>query len=196
MHWHISIHTDPVIQNRSSPATARRPSASSASAVRRPCWSMRPPASPTAASSASAPRSACRPPDCMPTARWGPRDSPRRSSSSEEMDKCGPSARSKRRPVRNTQPQNSMTYIEQANARPRLGALEAAHLALGAALDTKALEPVLLDVRALCSYTEYILLVSGRSDRQVDAIADSVSLALKAHGRRPLGVEGVSSGKW
>jgi len=54
----------------------------------------------------------------------------------------------------------------------------------------------LLDVRALCSYTEYILLVSGRSDRQVDAIADSVSLALKSQGRRPLGVEGVSSGQW
>ena len=98
--------------------------------------------------------------------------------------------------MRNTQPQNSMTYIDQGSAAPRLGALEAAHLALAAALDKKALEPVLLDVRALCSYTEYILLVSGRSDRQVDAIADSVSLALKSQGRRPLGVEGVSSGQW
>jgi ribosome silencing factor RsfS/YbeB/iojap len=95
--------------------------------------------------------------------------------------------------VRNTQPQNSINYTDQPS---RLGALEAAHLALGAALDKKALEPVLLDVRALCSYTEYILLVSGRSDRQVDAIADSVSLALKAQGRRPIGVEGVSSGQW
>jgi ribosome-associated protein len=95
--------------------------------------------------------------------------------------------------VRNTQPQNSINYTDQPS---RLGALEAAHLALGAALDKKALEPVLLDVRALCSYTEYILLVSGRSDRQVDAIADSVSQALKAQGRRPIGVEGVSSGQW
>jgi ribosome-associated protein len=98
--------------------------------------------------------------------------------------------------VRNTQPQNSINYVDQAKAAPRLGALEAAHLALDAALDKKALEPVLLDVRALCSYTEYILLVSGRSDRQVDAIAEAASLALKAHGRRPLGVEGVTSGQW
>ena len=89
-----------------------------------------------------------------------------------------------------------MNYLDQAKAAPRLGALEAAHLALDAALDKKALEPVLLDVRALCSYTEYILLVSGRSDRQVDAIAEAASLALKAHGRRPLGVEGVTSGQW
>lgn len=98
--------------------------------------------------------------------------------------------------MRNTQPQNSINYVDQAKAAPRLGALEAAHLALDAALDKKALEPVLLDVRALCSYTEYILLVSGRSDRQVDAIAEAASLALKAHGRRPLGVEGVTSGQW
>jgi ribosome-associated protein len=89
-----------------------------------------------------------------------------------------------------------MNYLDQAKAPPRLGALEAAHLALDAALDKKALEPVLLDVRALCSYTEYILLVSGRSDRQVDAIAEAASVALKAHGRRPLGVEGVTSGQW
>jgi ribosome-associated protein len=86
--------------------------------------------------------------------------------------------------------------MDQAKTAPRLGALEAAQLALDAALDKKALEPVLLDVRALCSYTEYILLVSGRSDRQVDAIAESVSTSLKAHGRRPLGVEGVTSGQW
>jgi ribosome-associated protein len=89
-----------------------------------------------------------------------------------------------------------MNYLDQAKAAPRLGALEAAQLALDAALDKKALEPVLLDVRALCSYTEYILLVSGRSDRQVDAIAEAASVALKAHGRRPLGVEGVTSGQW
>ena len=51
-------------------------------------------------------------------------------------------------------------------------------------------------MRSLCSYAEYILVLSGRSDRQVNAIADAVSHALKAHGRRPLGVEGVRSGQW
>ena len=73
---------------------------------------------------------------------------------------------------------------------------ELAQLALDAALEKKAIEPVLLNVNELCSYTEYILVVSGRSDRQVDAIAESVSVALKAHGRRPLGIEGVKSGNW
>ncbi len=71
-----------------------------------------------------------------------------------------------------------------------------AQLALDAALEKKAIEPVLLNVNELCSYTEYILVVSGRSDRQVDAIAEAVSVALKAEGRRPLGIEGVKSGNW
>jgi ribosome-associated protein len=100
--------------------------------------------------------------------------------------------------VRNSQPQDRIhpDYLAREGKAARLDALEGARVALEAALDRKALEPVLLDVRALCSYTEYILMVSGRSDRQVDAIADAVSQALKALGRRPLGIEGVSSGQW
>jgi ribosome-associated protein len=77
-----------------------------------------------------------------------------------------------------------------------LSGRELAQIALDAALDKKAIEPVLLDVDELCSYTEYILVVSGRSDRQVDAIANAVSSQLKEVGRRALGVEGVRSGQW
>lgn len=74
--------------------------------------------------------------------------------------------------------------------------IELAKVALEAALDKKALEPVLLSVGDLCSYTDYILLVSGRSDRQVDAIADGVKAALRDTGRQAMGVEGKSSGQW
>jgi ribosome-associated protein len=55
---------------------------------------------------------------------------------------------------------------------------------------------VLLDVRGLCSFCNYQLVVSARSDRQVDAIADSVELGLKAEGLRPLGAEGARTGQW
>jgi len=65
-----------------------------------------------------------------------------------------------------------------------------------AALDKRALEPVLIDVSAMGSYTDFIGIVSGRSDRQVDAIAESVSQALKARGLYPLGQEGTGSGRW
>jgi ribosome-associated protein len=74
--------------------------------------------------------------------------------------------------------------------------LEGAMRALALALDKKALEPVLLDVRDLCSFCNYQLVVSGRSDRQVDAIADGIALGLKLEGRRPLGAESARTGQW
>ncbi len=74
--------------------------------------------------------------------------------------------------------------------------LDGALRALTLALDKKALEPVLLDVRALCSFCNYQLVLSGRSDRQVDAIADGISAALKQEGLRPIGSEGARTGQW
>jgi ribosome-associated protein len=68
--------------------------------------------------------------------------------------------------------------------------------ALRAALEKKALEPVLLDVRELASYTDYILVVSGRSDRQVTAIGESVLEALGREDARPIGTEGLRGGQW
>jgi ribosome-associated protein len=68
--------------------------------------------------------------------------------------------------------------------------------AMDAALDKKALLPVLIDVSAMASYTDFIGIVSGRSDRQVDAISDSICQVMKAHGRQVLGQEGTGSGRW
>jgi ribosome-associated protein len=68
--------------------------------------------------------------------------------------------------------------------------------ALALALEKKAQGPVLLDVRNLCSFCNYQLVVSGRSERQVDAIADGISVGLKADGLRPLGAEGARTGQW
>src|SRR5512135_669126 len=74
--------------------------------------------------------------------------------------------------------------------------LDGAMRALALALEKKALEPVLLDVRQLCSFTNYQLLLSGRSERQVDAIAESIEVALKAEGLRVIGSEGARGGSW
>jgi ribosome-associated protein len=68
--------------------------------------------------------------------------------------------------------------------------------ALDAALDKKALEPVLLDVSSQASYTDYILLVSGNSDRHVQTIAEAVVEAFAKLRKRPIGVEGVREGQW
>lgn len=65
-----------------------------------------------------------------------------------------------------------------------------------AGLDRKAEDVVVLDVRGLTSYADYFVLLTGNSDRQVEAIADAVQEKLRAEGQRPLGVEGQGSGRW
>lgn len=89
----------------------------------------------------------------------------------------------------------------EADARPAhprtdTHGLDDAMKALAIALDKKAAEPVLLDVRELCTYCNYQLVVSGRSERQVEAIADAISAGMKQQGIRPLGTEGARGGAW
>jgi ribosome-associated protein len=74
--------------------------------------------------------------------------------------------------------------------------LDGAMRALSLALEKKALEPVLLDVRQLCSFCNYQLVISGRSERQVDAIADAIELGLKSEGLRAISTEGARTGQW
>jgi ribosome-associated protein len=68
--------------------------------------------------------------------------------------------------------------------------------AIEAALDKKALVPVLLDVSGRATYTDFIGVVSGRSDRQVDAIAEHVRDVMGQRGSRLLGREGAGNGRW
>jgi|GEM_PF-61089 len=65
-----------------------------------------------------------------------------------------------------------------------------------AALGKKALGLVVLDVGKLTSIADYFIICSGRSNRQVSAIAEHIQTTLKAQGIRPLSVEGIKSGHW
>jgi ribosome-associated protein len=65
-----------------------------------------------------------------------------------------------------------------------------------AALEKKAFNLVLLDLKNISSFTEYFLICSGRSDRQVQAIARSIEDDLKKMGIYSLGMEGFEEGKW
>jgi ribosome-associated protein len=65
-----------------------------------------------------------------------------------------------------------------------------------AALERKAELPITLDMRQLTSYADTFVILTGRSDRQVRAISESIIQALKAHGDAPLGVEGLDDGNW
>ena len=74
-------------------------------------------------------------------------------------------------------------------------ARETALLASAAAIATKGIDPVLLDVTGIGGYTDYLLVVSGRSDRHVDALAQAIQDDLGRVRVQPIGVEG-KGGRW
>ena len=67
---------------------------------------------------------------------------------------------------------------------------------LSAALERNAQMPLVMDVRAVTSFADAFVLLSGRSDRQVRAIAESIIETLRESDEAPLGVEGMQDGRW
>jgi ribosome-associated protein len=65
-----------------------------------------------------------------------------------------------------------------------------------AALDKKAEEIVIIDVSGKVDYTDYLVVCSGGSERQVKIIADEVEDRLKRKRIIPFGIEGESEGNW
>ena len=68
--------------------------------------------------------------------------------------------------------------------------------ALHAAAEKKAIEPVLLDLREIASFTDYFVIVSGANERQVQAISDEVYETLKKAGHAAARVEGYKTAEW
>ena len=68
--------------------------------------------------------------------------------------------------------------------------------AVRAALDKKALDVVVLDLRGTPAFTDFFLLCSGQSQRQVKAIADGIEDALREAKVRPTHVEGYDRAEW
>lgn len=64
------------------------------------------------------------------------------------------------------------------------------------ALEKNALEPVLIDVTDSSDYTDYLLVISGRSLRQVESLGEAIAAALKEQGYNLLGQEGQKGGQW
>src|SRR4026208_67456 len=68
--------------------------------------------------------------------------------------------------------------------------------ALHAASEKKALEPVVLDLREIASFTDYFVIVSGANERQVQAISGDVYETLKKAGHGGARVEGYKTAEW
>src|SRR5829696_7406426 len=89
----------------------------------------------------------------------------------------------------------------QPNVRPTApasseGLDERVLAALHAASEKKALDPVVLDLREIASFTDYFVIVSGANERQVQAISDEVYETLKKAGHAALRVEGYKTAEW
>jgi ribosome-associated protein len=65
-----------------------------------------------------------------------------------------------------------------------------------AALDKKAVGLEILDVAGRVDYADFLVIMTGRSDRHTQALAQGIEEALKRDGLRPLAVEGLPHGSW
>ena len=69
-------------------------------------------------------------------------------------------------------------------------------IAVAAADDRKAIDLKVLHLEKVTDFTDYFLICSGTSERQVQAIADSVLERLREEKVRPLHMEGYNRGQW
>ena len=73
---------------------------------------------------------------------------------------------------------------------------ELAQVCSQAALDTKAEELVILDVRGLTTFTEYFVIMNGRSTRHVQALAEAIEGKLRSKRVKASRAEGLQEGLW
>lgn len=73
---------------------------------------------------------------------------------------------------------------------------ELADLAVDALEEIKGLDIIKLDVSAMTTVTDWMIVASGTSGRHVKALVDNVAEKAKAAGHRPMGIEGESGAEW
>jgi len=64
------------------------------------------------------------------------------------------------------------------------------------ALEKKADDVVILDLRGLSEVCDFFVIASGQADVQVKAIGRAVTDGLRSAGQAPVGVEGTETGRW
>jgi len=82
------------------------------------------------------------------------------------------------------------------SATPSNPSLEKTLACARAAIDKKAENVKILDLSDLSGFTDFFVIASGMSDRQVQAIADSIEHTMDASGRELLSSEGYADGRW
>ena len=73
---------------------------------------------------------------------------------------------------------------------------ELAKFCAHAALEKKAEDPVILDVRKICSFTDFFVIMSGRSTRHVQGLAEAIETELRSKRLSTSKAEGLNEGTW
>lgn len=73
---------------------------------------------------------------------------------------------------------------------------ESISVVVAAVEDLKAVDLLVLDLRGLASFTDYMVMCTGSSDRHVQAVTDGIRERLRAAGVTPLHTEGYEQASW
>jgi ribosome-associated protein len=65
-----------------------------------------------------------------------------------------------------------------------------------AIFDKKGVNILVLDVRGVCTMTDYFIIAEGNVDRHVKALGGAIMDLLSSKGRKPLHVEGEQTSDW
>ena len=91
----------------------------------------------------------------------------------------------------------AMSHPDPARPRSHAGSAErTAQRAAEAALEKKAENLVLVDLRDKATYADFLVICSGTNERQLEAVADAVEGSLHEAGQRLIGSEGARGGRW
>jgi len=67
---------------------------------------------------------------------------------------------------------------------------------VAALLDHKAEKLLVLNLQGLTAMSDYFVVATASNERQTQALADAVEMAMKGEGRRPYSIEGYRSARW
>ena len=77
-----------------------------------------------------------------------------------------------------------------------LSSLEVAKLVSAAALDKKAENLIVLDVSEISSFADYFVIMSGRSTRHVQGLAEAIDSKIRSKRTKDTNSEGLREGLW
>lgn len=114
---------------------------------------------------------------------------------SKTMKKKGPKARRSKAPIP-TPGRSGRVSRPKPRATPSEDACKMALLAAQAGLDKKAAGIEIVDVTGKVDYADFLVLMTGHSDRHVTAIAEAVDDTLSKQGFDAISLEGLPSAQW